>query len=266
MISSILVTGAHKIGQNTNKKIKVNDTILSVEKEIPFVRYRFGAYTESDLEYIKSMLTQFPLSTHLVELELDEETPIMVEKIRRIGNIAVFVYADVTEDEVQRGTLAEITLANAINLRTLDIDRFMLRDKSRNLDRVTIRKLIKLLKEVTGKPETTFGICGSPYSFDDLCCLTAVRARELMAKYSSAMDVALPSANHQNMNSCGCIRYFTITEDLPAPLDAKAGKKKVKVEGTNGNGEVTVDSEEAKPKVKAKVVPKNVVRPGMFRL
>ena len=33
MISSILLNGPYKIGQNSNKKIKVNDTILSVEKK-----------------------------------------------------------------------------------------------------------------------------------------------------------------------------------------------------------------------------------------
>lgn len=266
MISSILVTGPYKIGQNANKKIKVNDTILSVEKEIPFVRYRFSTYSDSDFEYIKSMTEQFPVSTHLVELTLDENTVGNVRKARKAGSLAVFVYADVTEDEVQGGSLSATTLENVAKLKELSkdetIDRFMLKDKSKNLDRVTIHRFIKQLKDASGFKDPTFGVCGSPYSFDDMCCLTAVRARELMAKYSSVPDVALPSANHQNMNTCGCIRYITVNNDLAAPLDAKTGKKKVKVEGAEG--EATVETTESKPK--AKPVPKNVIKPGMFRL
>ena len=262
MISSILLNGPYKIGQNSNKKIKVNDTILSVEKEIPFVRYSFGTYTDSDLDYIKSMMGQFPVSTHLVQLKLDDNTAEMVSKVRAIGSLAVFVYGEITEDEVQAGSVSADTLEKMAKLKGLDIDRIMLKDVSTNLDTMSIRKFIKQLKAATGFPEKTFGICGSPYSFEDMCCLNAVRAREIMAKYSSISDVALPSANHQNMNTCGCIRYIAINNDLAAPLDAKAGKKKAKAEGTDG--EASDNSAETKPK--AKSAPKNVIKPGMFRL
>ena len=262
MISSILVTGPYKIGQNANKKIKVNDTILSIEKEIPFVRYRFEKYEDSDIAYIGATKEQFAASTHLVEINLDENTPELVNKVRALGKLAVFIYTYVTEEEVQSGRLSDTTLANAAKLKGVKIDRFMMKDMSRNLDTMTIRKFIKQLKEAVGLGEKFFGVCGSPYSFDDLCCLTAVRARELMAEYSTISDVALPSANHQNMNTCGCIRYITVNSDLDAPLDAKTGKKKVKAEGADG--EAKTDAGETKPK--AKPAPKNVIKPGMFRL
>jgi hypothetical protein len=96
------------------------------------------------------------------------------------------------------------------------------------------------------------GICSSPLSFDDMACLTAVKAREIMSRYSTTTDVALPSANHQSMNCCGCIRYVTVTEDIPAPSD---GKQK------QASGNKKNSSDESKPK--ANKVP---VGFGMFSL
>jgi hypothetical protein len=116
--------------------------------------------------------------------------------------------------------------------------------------------MIKQLCSQLRKSEEMFGVCSSPLSFSELACLTAVKARELMSVYSTIADVALPSANHQCMNCCGCIRYLTVTADTEAPADAKpfGGHKKEKVD--NGGTPKKSSVSKSKPSM----------IPGMFSL
>ena len=103
----------------------------------------------------------------------------------------------------------------------------MLVDKTTNLDMVNAKKIIsKLAKELTVKQED-IGICSSPLCMNgELACLTSLKARELAAIYSSNTEVALPSANHQCMNCCGCMRFFDINSDTVAPEDKVVKKAK----------------------------------------
>ena len=220
MITSIVVTGTHKIRMNSNKKIKINDNVLSVEKDIPFIRYRFDKYTQTEFDYIVTSMKQFNVSTHLAEILLSESTPDTITYlVENIGNIAKYVYVDITDDEVVNGQLNEDKLLMLDKLVGLQVDRIMFKDKSTKLDTVTTKKIIKALSKRLEFAENTFGVCSSPLSFSEWACLTAVKARELMSVYSNIADVALPSANHQCMNCCGCIRYMTVTADTEAPSD-----------------------------------------------
>lgn len=231
MITSIVVTGTHKIGMNSNKKIKVDDQILSVEKDIPFIRYRFNQYTETEYEYIVNSMKQFCFSTHLAEVLLSENTAATISYLAgTIKNIAKYVYVDITDDEVVAGQISADKVALLDTLRGLDIDRIMLRDKTTKLDTITAKRFIKELSKRLGFAENTFGVCSSPLSFSEWACLTAVKARELMSIYSTIADVALPSANHQCMNCCGCIRYMTVSADTEVPADGKVKAAKEKTE------------------------------------
>lgn len=227
MISSIVLTGKHNIGINQNGKIKVDDKLFDVNSDIPFVRYRFESYGNEEYEYIKSMMQKFKVSTHLVEIQLSENSKDTVEYlINNIGNIAKYVYITVTDNEVNNG-LSEETLKILETLKGSQVDRYMLKDKSTMLDTVAAKHIIKKCCTILGVKDNTFGVCSSPLSFGDWSCLTAVKARELMSIYSTTADVALPSANHQCMNCCGCIRHMIIDSDLEAPLDTKQkGTKK----------------------------------------
>lgn len=258
MISSIVVTGKYNIGMNASKKIKISDNLFSVEKDIPFIRYRLDTYDDSTIEYIKKMMQQFNVSTHLAEFKLDANILSAITLVNNnIQNIAKYVYIDVTEEEVQAKALAPEKLALLAQVSTLGIDRFMFKDKSTSLDTITVREFMKVLRASYNISESNIGVCSSPLSFGDLACLTAVKARELMSLYSTVADVALPSANHQCMNCCGCIRYVVVSEDIAAPADNKIGAhKKEKTDG---------DTTEKKEK-RASVNNKNVqmVTPGMF--
>lgn len=229
MITSIVVTGTHNIGMNSNKKIKIGDNILSVEKDIPFIRYRFNQYTDAEYDYIIKSMKQFCFSTHLAEVVLSDSTAETIKYlVENIKNIAKYVYVDITDEEVMAGQLSQDKLELFNSLNGLDIDRIMIKDKSTKLDTITTKKIIKDLSKRLGFPENTFGVCSSPLSFSEWACLTAVKARELMSIYSTIADVALPSANHQCMNCCGCIRYMTVTESTEAPSDGKVKVAKEK--------------------------------------
>ena len=255
MISSLVVTGCYNIGRNASNKISVSDNILSVEKDIPFIRYRFNTYTDKEYSYIENSMTIFEKSTHLAEINLTDDTLNVVNRL--VGKrVALFIYTDITDSDIEHGSFSESVLANAKSLAELGantIDRFMIRDKTTSLDTVTAEKFIKQLATVTGINKKNFGICGSPLSFGEYACLTAVKAREIMSKYNTTADVALPSANHQNMNTCGCIRYFVIDSDTVAPPDSKAKTVKKSSDSTDGE-----------PKAAAK--PKTKIRPGMFNI
>jgi hypothetical protein len=263
MISSIVVTGTYNIGMNSAKKIKVDNNVLSVEKEIPFIRYRFDKYEETEYEYIKNMMQQFSISTHLAEIKLNENSSKIIDELtEKVGSIAKYIYIEVTDTDVANGALTEETLNMFETVAEKDVDRFMFKDKSSTLDTVATKKFIKQCMtnhKFTGSrlSESKFGVCSSPLSFGEMACLTAVKARELMSIYSKVSDVALPSANHQCMNCCGCIRYMVVTSDLEAPSEGKqksAGR--TKKDSESGSSETI-----SKPKVV-----KQTVQLGMYDL
>lgn len=227
MVTSIVLTGRHTLNINSFNKLKAGDNIISIEKDIPFVRYRFGVYTDADFQYIISTMDKLKYSTHLIELNLDTNTATNLEWLKNnIANIARFIYIDVTDEDVTRGGLTTDTLNLLMGIVQYNVDRVMLKDKSTKLDIVTAKKIIDALSKQTGIKRDNFGVCSSPLSFGDMCCLTAVRAREIMAVYSLIADVALPTANHQCMNRCGCIRYIVIDSDTDVISESKANAKK----------------------------------------
>lgn len=242
MITSIVVTGTHSIGMNLNKKIKVGDNVLSVEKEIPFVRYRFNSYGDNEFNYIQRMMQQFNCSTHLAEVTLTSESASIIDRLNTdIGSIAKYIYIDVDNTDVTNGYLSEEKMQLLDTVKDKNIDRIMLKDKSTSLDMVAYNKFVKQCKDRFGLNKELFGICSSPLSFDGLACLTSVKARELMTIYSPIADVALPTANHQCMSCCGCIRYLVVDTDLSAPADAKAKTHKA------SNGEKKNTEKTSKP-------------------
>lgn len=251
MITSLVLTGKYNIGMNSQKKILVDDTIISVEKDIPFIRYRFDGYDQEAFEYIARTMKQFSMSTHLVEINLDANSATVLNYLNNNGfTLAKYIYIDVTDADVEKGELSAEVLNQIAFVKDLGVDRYMLRDKSKTLDLVHVKMFINQLKSMYGIDASMVGVCSSPLSFGDMACLTAVKARELMAIYSSVADVALPSANHQCMNCCGCIRYKVVSSDLQAPAEGGVKKSASKAKQTEGG-----ETKKAQPKpVKASYV------------
>jgi len=226
-----MLTGRHTIGIDSNGWFKVGTKKVNI-KEVPFVRYRFESYDEEEFEYIKSMFDKFKFSTHLAEVDIKEGFDEQVRKLNDIfENLAIFLYMPVYDNHVES---CEMTDADIELLEKIDddmiYDRIMLKDLSDSLHSVSANKLKNSIAEVTGFSASEMGICNSPLSFGNDACLTALRARTLASMYDHAEDCALPSANHESMNCCGCIKYFKVEADIEAPVSkGTKSKKRVKV-------------------------------------
>ncbi len=241
MIISIALTDKHNIGLDSYDRFLVGEEKVSI-KEVPFVRYRFENYGEAEIDYIKRMKDIFKHSSHMVEITLDGNTAELLDKLEDdIESIIRFVYVPIDDTTVTNGFTAE-TEELLDSIADSDFDRIMIKDNSKTLYSVIAERLKKEISEITDHPIRDVGICQSPLSFHGNACLTAVKARELSAEYAENDEVALPSANHENMNTCGCIRYHLFTSDVAAPISARQAK----------NG----DKKDSKPR---EVKPKGVV-------
>lgn len=253
-VTNIVITGCYKIGINANNRIKVNDLMLSIEDEIPFIRYRFETYGDQEYNYIRDMQSKFKNSVHLVEIKLDENTEQILSNFEtNFQKIAKYIYADITDTEVNQATLNQTTTELLAKISNHNIDRIMFKDKSTSLNVVSFKKMITPLIKSTGIKEDHFGICSSPLSFGDYACLTAVKARELMSIYKDEYDLTLPTANHQCMNCCGCIKYTIVENDLPAPAETKQPGVKKATNSKENNSEDKHQKPKTKPKMKVKV-------------
>lgn len=250
MITSIVLTNTHKIGIDSNGKFMVGDTKVSI-KEVPFVRYRFNKFGETELNYIGKMKNIFKHSSHMVEITISEDTPKILDAIEeKLQNIIRFIYVPVVDSHVTDG-FDESTLKLVELLDDYDFDRVMLKDNTTTLHAVAAAKLKKEIADTIDVNVKDIGICQSPLSFNGEACLTAVKARELSAEYAENDEVALPSANHECMNCCGCIRYHVIDSDVAAPVSktTKGTKKKTSnknKEPKKNNG--TAEQKEVKSK------------------
>lgn len=227
MISSICLTGRYNIVPDGHGKFTVNDNKLSL-KEVPFVRYRFDRYNEKDIEYINKMKELFKYSSHLVELTINENIDKELELVDGIENIIKYLYIPVDNEDVLNG-ISDSKLELIEKATDVYIDRVMLKDNSTNLDVVAS---IRLKKDMSAYFDdianyNDIGVCQSPLSFDgNNACLTAVRARELSAEYAENDMIALPSSNHECMNTCGCIRYIKIENDIVSSKTTSKQPKK----------------------------------------
>jgi hypothetical protein len=205
-------------------------------------------------------MDKFSSSTHLVEVDVTENIVNELGLLNmNFNNVAKFIYADITDIEVYNKTLSEEVVERIRSAVGFSVDRVMLRDKSNTLDMVAAKAIMDKLAKEVGIKAADIGICSSPLSFGSLACLDAIKAREIMAKYSDIADVALPSANHQCMNCCGCIKYVVVTEDIQAPADTKIVGVKQKKESNNSNEAVAI-------KKKVNSSKKVILQPSMYSL
>lgn len=261
MVTSIVLTGRHNIGISQSGKIKTPDGVLVDIKDIPFVRYRFNEYVEEDLQFIADNMKKFPC-VHLIELNVNENGLWMLEQVNLAElNIAKMLYMSVGDTEVANG-FSDEALDTLEEMCDHDFDKVNLKDNSTTLYPSAVDKLKAEVSDITNIPVNEIGVCGGPCCFiNGNACLTAVKARELLAAYSDDEDsCVVPSANHEGnldkldnavdcVNKCGCIRYHVFTSDMEAPASKSSGKKaSVKVENTDAEIEVPV--KEKKPKVK----------------
>jgi len=260
MIVSLVFKDRHNVNTDSYGNFLYSGKKLNV-KNIPFVRYRFENFVESDIEYIKKMMGIFKHSTHLAEVIVKdgyEEQLYMLNS--NFEKLAVFLYLPVYDSHVKSFVLTEHEkeLLGKLVGASYIYDRIMLKDCSNSLYLVSANKLRREIYQITGFNEQEIGICSSPLSFGPDACLTAIRARALSSIYGQSEECALPSANHESMNCCGCIKYIVVENDLEAPVtnESKKGSIKVKKEKPveDSNNEEKKEDKNTKKKRSGKVI------------
>lgn len=224
MIASIRFRGKYELGMSSSGYMDIDGKKISY-KEVPFVRYKFDKYDDSDIDFIIENSKRFDRSTTLVEIQLEAGIEDFINKLReRMEKVAVFVYADIQDIDVISAVNDvddfdyETCDALAELVEQCDVDRICLVDKTNILNYANADKLLEQYSDMTGMDKEDFAFCNSPLSLSEYGCLTAIKARELMAMYGSdSDDVPLPTANHQK-GCCGCIQFIEINKDYKAPI------------------------------------------------
>lgn len=254
MVTSIVLTGRYNISISETGKIKTPDNITIDVKDVPFVRYRFSSYNQDDINFIMENKKKFPC-VHVAEITLGDDTKQLLDTLSSTDDmIGKLVYIPITDKEVEQG-MSEETLNLIANIAECDFDRLIIKDNSTSLHSVALTKLKNQVKDVTGIKPAEIGVCGGACCFmDGNACLTAVRAREMLAKYSEKDDIVVPSANHEGKletididnactNHCGCIRYHIYNSDMAAPTS-----KSQKSKGKSGESKKSGDKKESTKK------------------
>lgn len=238
MITSIVITDKYSIGVNSNNKIKVDGHLISIS-EIPFIRYRFENYGQAEIDYIKSNQDKFKGPIHMAEIKLKPGCSDILESMEDMEYLVKFIYVEVDDFDIANG-LKDETVELLESITDYFFDRVMIKDNSSMMYPLAAERLKIAIEQALGNTvqASDIGVCGSPLSFrhsdvEGQACLTAVWARKLMAEYSESDDIVVPSASHECMTCCGCIKYLVVNTDLPAPLSTKEksaanSEKKVK--------------------------------------
>lgn len=252
MLHSLVLEKPYNIGVNSGR-FMLNGEKTSI-KEVSFVRYRFEEYTEDIAKYITEMQKKFEYSTHMVEVMLSERAEEYIRIIKsNFDNVPIYLYVPLTDKEIEDDNLdvsTEDILYDLVDNGVMEeIERVMIKDRTTSLYLVTANKFKEVLSEITGKEVYNIGICGSPLSFGEDACLSALIARDLIAYYGDPEKCKIPSANHQCMNSCGCIHYDPILSDVAAPIITKGGNGGGGKKKENNSEGTTKTKGPAKPKV-----------------
>ncbi len=214
MVNSIKFKGTYEVELDVRNRLRLNNESISL-KDISIVRYKLDTYGEKEISFIKETMNKFKRSTHLAEVMLNDG---IAEELKRLqdtfDNLALFIYVPIEDTDIGRGCLSEQKALNLISIEDMYFDRIILLDKSTTLHTESANGLKAEVSSLTGCTESDIGICGSPLSVEDNCCLTALRARELMSNYGAVEGVTIPSSNSQNTGCCGCIGHLDITENI----------------------------------------------------
>ena len=126
MVTSIVLTNKSNIGISSSNKIKVEDHLISL-KDIPFIRYRFEEYGESELEFIKKNKERFKGPVHLAEINLCENIETILNNMDDIEGLAKFVYIPIDDFDIANGIKDEtVELINKIG--SAYYDRLIIKD------------------------------------------------------------------------------------------------------------------------------------------
>lgn len=243
MIHSLYISKPVTVRPNSRGKLNVPtgavladgkaDVIHTSVQEVVSISYHFEDHDDIAKlpEYVRGMQKIFPHTLHVVHLDTSYDSKELVKANKQFfDSLPLIVHLPVFDRDIENGTIADIESFSEWQavvevLGSNPIDRYMLDDLTTSMYTDMANRLRKQAADMFGTDIESIGICGSPLSDNELCCLSARLDREWAAKYVHNEFVVLPSANHQNMERCGCLRFVVIEHDVITLDAAKSGGK-----------------------------------------
>lgn len=238
MVTGIEFVSPVNVKVNANGKFYLDHAETNAEsiKSIPVVMYN----NFIDFEFIRTNMSKFKLSCHVV---LVDHTGITEDARVALNELGVAV--------IVRVPLSEISLTEELSKSNVSYylcDRVVILDNQSNTSPFKIAEVKESLSKLINVAQMDIGVCGSPFSYGNDACLNAIWCRRLMAKYTANTEVALPSANHESMECCGCIRRVVIDTDRKEPEIKRGGfQKKEETVLVDEDGNVIVPEVKVKP-------------------
>lgn len=248
MITGLKFIGVHNVELGSTGKFKLAGTekVLSM-KDIPAVRYRLSAYGEREFDFIMKMKQVFPNSVHAVECNIDQAFDVVTTLSERDSMFVFIVHMPLSDAHARSKSFTDEEMDMLAGLKDLPIDRIMFDDNSTTLDYIAISTLTTIARKASDLRPSDIGVCGSPFTDAESCCMSAAMAREWSAKYVSVPCEALPSGNHNNEGRCcGCFRYETVNCDIVSV----APESKVMNEPEDADEKETKEKKTSTPKPK----------------
>lgn len=212
MVQSIRLEKTYRIDVGQDGKFVYDGIKMSI-KDVPIIRINFSRYADSEIEYINGLLKVFMYSIVFIEIHVENIGSEDIAALKQIDDkCAIYLYLDIDDMDIDSLDDSKLEMMDAV-FYDLDIDGISMVDKTSKLNAVTAKKLVNDIASTYGIENEKISICKSPLSCTGYACVTAVKARELMAIYSKVDDVPLPTANHEK-SCCGCIQYIKIEHDV----------------------------------------------------
>lgn len=198
---------------------------------------------EENEAFIKKMMARFPHSLHVCHFAGSSDLTCIADTAV-FDRIPLIVHSEVNEVDLQAlQTASQLYIGLPEGLvESRRVDRVMLDDNTQTLFTVAANKLRKEYAKAFCLSIESVGICGSPLSMGETCCLTAQRHREWAARYVTDPFVVLASANHQGGvpgQHCTCLREHLVNRDIvtmdnPKKGAPKKGSASVKIKAPTG--------------------------------
>lgn len=224
MISSLRVHGKFDIGVSANDTVMMGDKEVSL-KDIPIVRFKLSSYGQDEVNYIRLIMHKLKYSSAIIEVN-DDSNISEIEVLQSMSDIAGLMYYVVIDDEKYKREQFEASTKLSGVMKLSNFEKVVLLDRTETMDMIGADALIKRVAKVLKIPVDKVGMCESPMCLSaGVCCLSAIDARDIASKYNFNTDVALHSANHQDMEMCSCVRHFNVTSDVEAPIKKISTRK-----------------------------------------
>lgn len=226
MITGILFNEKHKIFiDNYNKfnfpidminksmgdTVDYEDKCRTSVKDILYVRYDFHNPSLDDFDFLDYNMKIFKDSIHIFVIDLKKlfeynKFEEYIDKLSKYENVVKFISLDCTE--LESDTLDYIKRLG----EKVYINRIILKDNV-EFDNVKYN-IIKYALKKLGYSQNQIGICGSPFTNENNCCIPLLFLKELISKYGTNGTAMAVSGYKMSKFGCSCVRYIVVDRDI----------------------------------------------------